>query len=296
MAVGLRDPVLGKRVMEELRGTIRGCPPAFELPEAGHFVQEWGEPVARAGARRLRPRGRDGPVKRLGIGVVVVTVLLLLGWKLLPSLLIRLPGLMAPHVGPPREVVWDAGPASPAAAPGERPPNIVVILADDLGYNDLTFRRRRRRAAAPVPTPRIDSIAHDGVSSRAATPANATCAPSRAAILTGRYPTRFGFEFTPAPKPFMRSSRYFDRNEQPCRRSTTRSARRTSRRCEQQGLPPSEITIAELLRARGYRTLGLGKWHLGEASPCVPRRAASTSTWASTRARRCICRRTTRTS
>jgi haloalkane dehalogenase len=48
MAIGLRDPVLGKPVMEELRSVIRGCPPALELPEAGHFVQEWGEPVARA--------------------------------------------------------------------------------------------------------------------------------------------------------------------------------------------------------------------------------------------------------
>jgi pimeloyl-ACP methyl ester carboxylesterase len=48
MAIGLRDPVLGKPVMEELRATIRGCPPPLEVPEAGHFVQEWGEPVARA--------------------------------------------------------------------------------------------------------------------------------------------------------------------------------------------------------------------------------------------------------
>jgi len=48
MAIGLRDPVLGKPVMEELRGVIRGCPPALEIPEAGHFVQEWGEPIARA--------------------------------------------------------------------------------------------------------------------------------------------------------------------------------------------------------------------------------------------------------
>jgi pimeloyl-ACP methyl ester carboxylesterase len=48
MAIGLRDPVLGKPVMEELRRTIRGCPPPLELPEAGHFVQEWGEPIARA--------------------------------------------------------------------------------------------------------------------------------------------------------------------------------------------------------------------------------------------------------
>lgn len=47
MAIGLRDPVLGKPVMEELRHAIRGCPPALEIPEAGHFVQEWGEPIAR---------------------------------------------------------------------------------------------------------------------------------------------------------------------------------------------------------------------------------------------------------
>ena len=47
MAIGLRDPVLGKPVMEELRQAIRGCPPPLEIPEAGHFVQEWGEPIAR---------------------------------------------------------------------------------------------------------------------------------------------------------------------------------------------------------------------------------------------------------
>jgi pimeloyl-ACP methyl ester carboxylesterase len=54
MAIGLRDPVLGKPVMEELRGTIRGCPPPLELPEAGHFVQEWGEPVVRAALAAFR--------------------------------------------------------------------------------------------------------------------------------------------------------------------------------------------------------------------------------------------------
>jgi haloalkane dehalogenase len=48
MAIGLRDPVLGKPVMEELRSAIRGCPPPLEIPEAGHFVQEWGDRVARA--------------------------------------------------------------------------------------------------------------------------------------------------------------------------------------------------------------------------------------------------------
>jgi pimeloyl-ACP methyl ester carboxylesterase len=59
MAIGLRDPVLGKPVMDELRATIRGCPPPLEVPEAGHFVQEWGEPIARKAlaAFGLAPRG-----------------------------------------------------------------------------------------------------------------------------------------------------------------------------------------------------------------------------------------------
>lgn len=48
MAIGLRDPILGKPAMEDLRTTLRGCPAPLEIPEAGHFVQEWGEPVAKA--------------------------------------------------------------------------------------------------------------------------------------------------------------------------------------------------------------------------------------------------------
>jgi pimeloyl-ACP methyl ester carboxylesterase len=53
MAVGLQDPVLGAPVMEALRGQIRGCPPALELPEGGHFLQEWGAPIARAALVRF---------------------------------------------------------------------------------------------------------------------------------------------------------------------------------------------------------------------------------------------------
>jgi haloalkane dehalogenase len=54
MAIGMRDPVLGKDVMEALRATIRGCPPALELAEAGHFVQEWGDVVAKAALAAFR--------------------------------------------------------------------------------------------------------------------------------------------------------------------------------------------------------------------------------------------------
>src|SRR5262245_23394995 len=110
--------------------------------------------------------------------------------------------LMDP-IGPPREVTWEAGPSSPTAPADRRPPNIVVIVADDLGYNDLTWAGGGV-AGGSVATPNIDSIAREGVQFSAGYAANATCALSRAAILTGRYPSRFGFEFTPAPKIFMR--------------------------------------------------------------------------------------------
>jgi arylsulfatase A-like enzyme len=210
----------------------------------------------------MRPRAR------LGIAVGCLAVLGAAAWWLLPSLLIRLPRLMLPHVGPPREVVWQAGPASASAPPGERPPNIVVILADDLGWNDLTFAGGGV-AGGSVPTPNIDGIARDGVTFSNGYAAQATCAPSRVAIMTGRYPTRSGFEFTPAGVPFMRGVAYFYRNEQPPPIYHKELEEGYPSR-ESQGLPPSEITLAELLRERGYHTLHFGKWHLGETPAFRP--------------------------
>ena len=95
-------------------------------------------------------------------------------------------------------------------ANGARPPNVIVILADDLGCNDLTFNGGGVAGGA-VPTPRIDSIGADGVTFTQAYAGNATCAPSRAAIMTGRYATRFGFEFTPAPKSFSKLDQHVQR-------------------------------------------------------------------------------------
>src|SRR5205807_8548204 len=95
------------------------------------------------------------------------------------------------------------GPPSAPPAAASRPPNVIIILADDLGWNDLSFNGGGV-AGGTVPTPRINAIGRDGVTFTQAYAGNATCAPSRAAIMTGRYATRFGFEFTPAPVAFSR--------------------------------------------------------------------------------------------
>ena len=99
-------------------------------------------------------------------------------------------------VGPPRAVEWASGPDAEGRPKEERPPNVVLILADDLGWNDLSFGGGGV-GGGTVPTPHIDSIARDGVSFTNGYSAHSTCAPSRAAIMSGRYGTRFGFEFTP---------------------------------------------------------------------------------------------------
>lgn len=88
-----------------------------------------------------------------------------------------------------REIAWQQGPTSPVAspdggAPEARPPNVILIVVDDLGFNDLTLRGAGV-AGGRVPTRNIDALAQQGVSFDVAYSGNATCAPSRAAILTG---------------------------------------------------------------------------------------------------------------
>ena len=196
------------------------------------------------------------------------------GWKTFTYLQLHGLGLLSriiDPIHPPREVAWEAGPSAPALPAGERPPNIVVIVADDLGYNDLTFAGGGVANGA-VATPNIDSIAHGGVQFGAGYAGNATCAPSRAAILTGRYPTRFGFEFTPAPKIFMRlvASRMRDQSGLLHAPIYHDEREKDVPSMDDEGVPPGEITLAELLRAQGYHTMGFGKWHLGEAPPLRP--------------------------
>ena len=147
-------------------------------------------------------------------------------------------------------------------------PNIVILLADDLGKLDITLY-----ADNGVPTPHIDSIGKQGVVFTDAYCTSPTCSPSRAGLLAGRYQQRFGYE-TQIMNRYPRNRleygvfKYFidtgDWHQVPMR---------TVPRQEdivKQGLPPSEITIGELLQASGYATAIHGKWHLGNHEPFWP--------------------------
>jgi arylsulfatase A-like enzyme len=164
-------------------------------------------------------------------------------------------------VGPNREVPWQRGPEAPVLPAGERPPNIVVILFDDLGYNDVSTYGG---GMPEVPTPNIDAVAAAGVRFRNGYSANAVCAPSRASLLTGRYHSRFGFDYTPTPGNMARmaSTIYAEGNR---RLPVVVHPERAKGIADfnQLGLPPSEITLAEMLKPAGYHSVHIGKWHLG---------------------------------
>lgn len=125
--------------------------------------------------------------------------------------------------------------APPAARAADPPrPHVVLILADDLGYGDLSAY-----GASDLPTPHVDRLAREGIRFTAAYAAANTCSPSRAALLTGRYPPRTG----------VNAVIFHDSPD---------------------GLPPEEITLAELLRDAGYATAMVGKWHLGGSDAHMP--------------------------
>ena len=103
-------------------------------------------------------------------------------------------------------------------------PNVLFIVADDMGYADVGFHGCR-----DIPTPHLDALAARGVRCTNGYVSGPYCSPTRAGLLTGRYQTRFGHEFNPG----------------------------------QEGLPLSQTTLTDRLRAAGYATGLVGKWHLG---------------------------------
>lgn len=120
-----------------------------------------------------------------------------------------------------------------AAAPTR--PNILFIVGDDMGYADVGFHGCR-----DIPTPHLDALAASGVRFTNGYVSGPYCSPTRAGLLTGRYQTRFGHEFNPGGG--------------------------------ESGLPPAETTIANRLKAAGYATALVGKWHLGSRTDLQPQR------------------------
>jgi arylsulfatase A len=115
-----------------------------------------------------------------------------------------------------------------------RKPNIVIILADDLGYGDIgTY------GATDIRTPNIDGLAANGLKLTSFYSASPVCSPTRAALITGRYPRRLGIDHVFFPESFT-------------------------------GIPSDEVTIAEALKGNGYRTAIFGKWHLGHHRQFLP--------------------------
>lgn len=110
------------------------------------------------------------------------------------------------------------------------PPNLVLILVDDMGYADVGFN-----GCTDIPTPNIDKLAEGGVRFTNGYVSYCVCGPSRAGLLTGRYQDRFGFSRNPLFAP----------NDQ------------------EMGLPLSEETLADALGKAGYKSLAIGKWHMG---------------------------------
>ncbi len=121
------------------------------------------------------------------------------------------------------------GGASASAAHDETqtPPNIVIVMADDLGWGDVGAN-----GAELIRTPNIDRLAKEGIRLTSFYAGSNVCTPSRAALLTGRYPIRSGMQHVVMPHSDF-------------------------------GLPQSEVTIAEILKDAGYATGMVGKWHLG---------------------------------
>ena len=175
------------------------------------------------------------------------------------------------EIAPNREISWDVSSGPAKIDTEDPPPNIILIVADDLGYNDIsTFGGG---VTEGFKTPGIDRLAEEGVVFSQAYSGASTCAPSRAMLMTGRYPTRTGFEFTPTPAGMARAVSTVTSTLQPS--STPPSyydaeVERSHPSYEEKGLLTGELTIAELLRDSDYYTAHIGKWHLGRENGMGP--------------------------
>lgn len=212
-------------------------------------------------------------MRRFVIVLVVIVIAGFVAWQNRINLLVWGAPLIREIIDPippNMPVSWTKGPETASAPPNERPPNIILILADDMGFNDVSLYNGGA-ADGTLMTPNIDSIARQGVVFKNGYAANAVCAPSRATIMTGRYSTRFGFEFTPFFKIGATIFQWMQDIEQPTL-PTYINHELVAEMPDMSalGMPNEEITIAEVLKDAGYYTAHIGKWHLGSTNGMRP--------------------------
>jgi hypothetical protein len=134
----------------------------------------------------------------------------------------------------------------------ENPPNIIIILADDLGQTDISLYGNK-----VIQTPNIDATGRNGVMYSEGYISSPVCSPSRAGLLTGRYQQRFGHEFQPNNRYLKNMLEYYGFKLIPSFRPLspikTKEVPETEKRLRQ-GLPPSEITLADVLKKYTYQT------------------------------------------
>jgi arylsulfatase A-like enzyme len=130
-------------------------------------------------------------------------------------------------------------PINPVAAQRDTRPNIIVIMSDDMGYQDLGIQ-----GSPDIRTPHLDALAQAGIRATSGYASHSFCSPTRAGLLTGRYQQRFGHINNPAWNPDSATI----------------------------GLPADQITLADVLKKAGYATGLVGKWHLGASAPFHPNR------------------------
>jgi uncharacterized sulfatase len=164
-------------------------------------------------------------------------------------------------------IEWENGPETRT----NFKPNIIVVLVDDLGFNQISSYGGGM-SNGNFKTPNIDKLASDGVLCTNGYSSSPICSPSRASLLTGRFPTRFGYEFTPTTSSMMKAISLFSKKNEVADGIYYDNKEENIIDIELMGLPQSEKTIAEILKPEGYHNIHIGKWHLGHAKDFLPRK------------------------